>query len=117
MLAIVTLGYGLASGYFSASFIKLENQKHDLEQEIKDFDVKKSELQIKNAELVAQNKTLDEKVNSVRDNLVRSRAAATTLVTVLRTGIENRCYSHNDPVVGAANDLIANLNQLLVSIK
>lgn len=30
VLALVTLIYGFTNGYFQASFIKLENQKHDL---------------------------------------------------------------------------------------
>jgi hypothetical protein len=33
LLALITLTYGFANGYFQASFVKLENQKHDLQAE------------------------------------------------------------------------------------
>jgi cell division protein FtsB len=54
LLAIITLAYGLTSGYFSASFTKLENQKHDLEKQIKDFDATRLAIQKQIAELQSQ---------------------------------------------------------------
>ena len=48
LLALVTLIYGFANGYFQAAAIKLENQRHDLEGEIKEFTQRKEELEHQN---------------------------------------------------------------------
>jgi uncharacterized protein HemX len=44
VLALATLIYGFTNGYFQASFIKLENQKYDLQNEIKAFEAEKTAL-------------------------------------------------------------------------
>jgi hypothetical protein len=44
LLAIVSLIYAFANGYFQEVAIKLENQRHDLEREIKVFTKEKEEL-------------------------------------------------------------------------
>jgi hypothetical protein len=58
LLAIATLVYGFINGYFQASFIKLENQKHDLQSEIVAFTETKNSLQQRNVELSEQNTEL-----------------------------------------------------------
>ncbi len=61
LLAVLSLIYGFANGYFQATATKLENQKHDLqierdrlEAEIKEFAKEKEELVRQNRELKDQ---------------------------------------------------------------
>lgn len=44
ILALMTLFYGFANGYFQASFTKLENQKYDLQNQINAFEAEKNNL-------------------------------------------------------------------------
>ena len=46
MLATLTVAYGLANGYFQAAATKLENQRHNLEVEVKAFTEQKTKLQV-----------------------------------------------------------------------
>jgi len=61
LLAIATLVYGVGSGYFNASFIKLENQKYSLEQQIKEFEARRSGIQNQIAELQSQKQELEQR--------------------------------------------------------
>lgn len=58
MLAVVTLSIGLFNGYFSASLIKLDNQKHDLEAEVKAFQITRDELYSTNDRLKKEKESL-----------------------------------------------------------
>ncbi|HEX8174975.1 MAG TPA: hypothetical protein VF543_07635 [Pyrinomonadaceae bacterium] len=44
LLAVITLSVGFINGYFSAQLTKLENQRHDVEVQIKDFEAKRDVL-------------------------------------------------------------------------
>jgi hypothetical protein len=50
MLAFVALLAGLFTGYFQATSTKLENQRHDLETQVKDFDTKRDAFRRENEE-------------------------------------------------------------------
>jgi hypothetical protein len=59
LLAVLTVAYGFANGYFQATATKLENQKHDLqiekdklEADIKEFTEKRDNLSRWNAALI-----------------------------------------------------------------
>jgi hypothetical protein len=59
LLAALSLIYGFANGYFQATAVKLENQKHDLQiekdrlqTEVKEFTAKRDELNRQNKELL-----------------------------------------------------------------
>jgi hypothetical protein len=61
LLAVLSLIYGFANGYFQATATKLENQKHDLqvqkdklEADIKEFSTRRDELEQTNKELKMQ---------------------------------------------------------------
>jgi hypothetical protein len=45
LLALGSLVYGLANGYFQAVAVKLENQRHDLEIEVRQFNERKQDLE------------------------------------------------------------------------
>src|SRR5882762_10361168 len=44
LLAFATVLVAVFSGYFQAAYIKLENQKHDIEAQVKEFEAKREEL-------------------------------------------------------------------------
>lgn len=44
LLAIVALSVGFLNGFFSAQLTKLENQRHDLEAQVKEFEAKRDDL-------------------------------------------------------------------------
>ena len=95
MLATLTLIYGIASGYFNASFIKLENQKHDLAEQIKEFDVRKSilenqiaVLESRNAELESQKKELEYKIAELRSGFDEVKSSTFGLVHILNRQLE-----------------------------
>ena len=62
LLAVATLLVGLFNGYFSAALIKLENQKHDVEAQIKDFEAKRDELHSENERLKTEKESLETKI-------------------------------------------------------
>lgn len=55
LLAIVALVVGTLNGFFSAQLTKLENQKHDLEAQVKEFEVKRDALHLENENLTKKN--------------------------------------------------------------
>jgi outer membrane murein-binding lipoprotein Lpp len=44
LLAIIALSVGFLNGFFSAQLTKLDNQKHDLEAQVKEFEAKRDDL-------------------------------------------------------------------------
>ncbi len=66
LLAVVTLSVGLFNGYFSASLTKLENQKHDLEVEVKQFQARRTELHTENEELRKEKGTLEARIKQLQ---------------------------------------------------
>lgn len=69
VLAIGTLLVGIFTGYFQATALKLENQKHDLEVEVKQFASQKHELHHANQQLLAEREDLNLKIEQTRKNL------------------------------------------------
>lgn len=67
MLAILTLIYGFTNGYFQATAIKLENQKHALQADINKFSELKGELE-------RQNKDFSDKLETSRAALKEDMA-------------------------------------------
>ena len=51
LLAIAALSVGFLNGFFSAQLTKLDNQKHDLETQIKEFEGTKTDLISQNEQL------------------------------------------------------------------
>jgi hypothetical protein len=64
LLAAVTLTIGFINGYFSAQLTKLENQKHDIETQIKDFERTRSQLYSENERLQTE---LNKKQKTIKD--------------------------------------------------
>jgi len=62
LLAVGTLSVGLFNGYFSASLTKLDNQKHDVEAQIKDFEAKRDELHTENERLKTEKASVEQKI-------------------------------------------------------
>ncbi len=82
LLAILTLAYGFANGYFQATATKLENQKHDLqiekdklEADVKEFTAKRDDLSRWNAALIDEVKKSERTVKEKEDTEERYRAA------------------------------------------
>jgi cell division protein FtsB len=72
LLAIFALTVGFINGYFSASLTKLDNQKHDLQAEIKQFEETRNTL-------VAQNEKLRQEVLDKETKLTNIRRIGATL--------------------------------------
>ena len=68
LLAVVTLSVGLFNGYFSASLTKLENQKHDLQVEVTNFEAKRDELYSTNDRLKTEKKLLEARVREMQQS-------------------------------------------------
>jgi len=66
MLAVVTLSVGLFNGYFSASLTKLENQKHDVESQIKEFEAKRDKLNLENEQLKTEKRLLETRITELQ---------------------------------------------------
>ena len=60
LLAVVSLIYVSANGYFQAVAIKVENQKHDLEAEVREVSRRKQELEAETKEIAQRKKELEE---------------------------------------------------------
>ncbi|HWY38249.1 MAG TPA: hypothetical protein VNY73_06800, partial [Bacteroidia bacterium] len=60
-LGVGTLLTGVFSGYFNVESIRLENQKHDLKQEVLAFIEKKDSLNTENIKLQSQNRSYTNK--------------------------------------------------------
>ena len=58
MLAIAALSVGFLNGFFSAQLTKLDNQKHDLEVQVKEFEVKRDALHVENDTLSGENEKI-----------------------------------------------------------
>lgn len=65
LLTLVALVYGFANGYFQASFVKIENQKHDLQKEIDEFTHTRVDLQREHDRLVERNAKLAVQLDNV----------------------------------------------------
>ena len=55
LLAIAALSVGFLNGFFSAQLTKLENQRHDLAAEVKEFEARRAELSRQNETLTIEN--------------------------------------------------------------
>lgn len=66
MLAFGTLLVGVLSGYFQAAYTKLENQKHDLEAQVKDFGTRRDTLQRENVALKETNEQMQKQIEMSR---------------------------------------------------
>jgi septal ring factor EnvC (AmiA/AmiB activator) len=51
LLALGTVLVAVFSGYFQAAYIKLENQRHDIEAQVKEFEAKREDLHKQNDKL------------------------------------------------------------------
>jgi chromosome segregation ATPase len=81
-LAVLTVIYGFANGYFQATATKLENQRHDLqveknklEAEVKEFTARKEELERTIAE---QQETLEAIIAAQKEQLSVSNSIITS---------------------------------------
>jgi len=82
LLAVLSVVYGFANGYFQAAAVKLENQKHDLQVEIREFSKEREELVRQNKELndqisrqQAQLKELPQKFKEWKEKIMRGENA------------------------------------------
>jgi septal ring factor EnvC (AmiA/AmiB activator) len=67
MLAFGTLLVGAFSGYFQAAYTKLENQRRDLEAQVKEFETKRDELHQKLTALENEKNELENQVTEGRN--------------------------------------------------
>ena len=58
LLAIAALSVGFLNGFFSAQLTKLDNQKHDLEAQVREFEVKRDALHVENNTLSGENEKI-----------------------------------------------------------
>ena len=72
LLAIITLVYGFANGYFQASFVKLENQKYALQNEIRAFEGEKADLKRQVNELTEEREQRQKAMREALDSLEKS---------------------------------------------
>ena len=123
MLATLTLLYGVASGYFSASFIKLENQKRDLAEQVKEFDARKSVLENQNAALESQKKELENKLAQLQSGFNEVKSGTFDLVRLLNRQLKEdvKLTERGDPdVVNKTKrwvELATSAKQLLDSLE
>jgi len=80
VLAIIALSVGFLNGFFSAQLTKLDNQRHDLEAQVREFETTRNSLFSQNQklqqEIVAKQEILNEiKETSSRLNVVLLRLA------------------------------------------
>jgi hypothetical protein len=71
-LAVVALSVGFLNGFFSAQLTKLENQKHDLQVKVEEFEAEKDELHQRYLALEQENKTLTELTASLKNDKNKS---------------------------------------------
>lgn len=76
LLAIVALAVGIFNGFFSAQLTKLENQRHDLQAEVKEFETKRNSLSSQNQELQTEISTKQHSLNEIDE--LRSRLNVVT---------------------------------------
>lgn len=74
LLAVVALSVGFLNGFFSAQLTKLENQRHDLEAQIKEFETKRDALNVENKKLAEENKSIKDELEG-RTQEARERQA------------------------------------------
>jgi hypothetical protein len=75
LLALIALSVGFLNGYFSAQWTKFENQKHDLEAQVKEFEVKRSDLYRQNLEFTKENQALKEEKTALVETLNQQQRA------------------------------------------
>lgn len=69
LLAIVALSVGFLNGFFSAQLTKLENQRHALELQVKEFETTKEQLRKENEQLKKDKQALSDEIASHRAQL------------------------------------------------
>src|SRR6266404_1210224 len=65
LLAVVALSVGFLNGFFSAQLTKLDNQKHDLEAQIREFQGTRNALTTENEKLRQEFASKQEKLKRV----------------------------------------------------
>ena len=79
LLAVVALSVGFINGFFSAQLTKLDNQKHDLETEIKQFEATRSALMSQNEQLRGELVKKQETLKRIRDLVPKLQETATAM--------------------------------------
>lgn len=69
LLAVLSLIYGFANGYFQATAVKLENQKHELAVQKGELEARVKELTKMRAELEEQRKLIEQAIKSKEEKL------------------------------------------------
>ncbi len=73
LLAILSLAYVYFSGYFQATSIKMENQKHDLEVDIEKFKAEKTRLKNQISKLSDEAEQRNQTAQEVVDSVMHAR--------------------------------------------
>jgi len=107
LLAIATLVYGVTSGYFSASFTKLENQKYSLEQQIKEFDATRSTIEKQIAELQSQKQELEQRAAGMQSKMEGVKKATQEFVHALEAENSDEAGEKMNLLIDAVNALDA----------
>lgn len=84
LLAVVALTVGFLNGFFSAQLTKLENQKHDIEAQVKEFEAKRTQVQKDYEELKQEVKRKSDDLQRTKENL----DLATKTLQEIETGLE-----------------------------
>src|SRR6266481_4093415 len=90
ILAIIALSVGFINGFFSSQLTKLENQRHDLEAQVKEFEAKRDGLHRQNEDLVKQNQTLADDQLRLRAEMAEDRARLNILTRMITPGIKRK---------------------------
>jgi hypothetical protein len=86
MLAFGTLCVGIFTGFFHAQYTKMENQRHDLEAQIKVFEANRFNLNSQNEQLRQQNQQLTAQNDQLKKS-IEGKEAAFTRITGLTTNL------------------------------
>jgi len=86
LLAIVALIVGSINGFFSAQLTKLENQKHDLEAQIKEFESTKNSLISQNDQLRQELTTKQERLRHIKEILTKVQDTAKMMENIVEKG-------------------------------
>ena len=76
LLAIAALSVGFLNGFFSAQLTKLDNQKHDLEAEIKEFERTRNDLRVQIEEARAELAVKEVSLNRIKPIVSKLRLTA-----------------------------------------
>lgn len=100
LLAMIALSVGVLNGFFSAQLTKLENQKHDLQSQVREFEEKRDELHreyLKTQQELTQTK---QQLNNAEKEMAEARNQYVRLAALLKVDSANLRRVFNTVSIG-----------------